>query len=227
MQHRPILSVGFFLVNDYVLGSFHQDEKRFGKTAGMQCAWMVLTASCWSVMEGIDKVSIWRVASIRFRKVSIWRVSDLGYTLESGDRVYKNLGRFGLLSDDDLPSEISVTDEWSKWSSADKKLHRKNNKLPMTVLKSYSVLKSAQGSYNQGHGRFGATAGMQCTCISLFSLCWSVNLKVSIWQSHDLDYILCTGDKIYKDLGVSNYLNADDLPVKIYLNGQVISCSFS
>ena len=38
MQHRPILSVGFFLVNDYVLGSFHQDEKRFGKTAGMQCA---------------------------------------------------------------------------------------------------------------------------------------------------------------------------------------------
>ena len=62
-------------------------------------------------MEGIDKVSIWRVASIRFRKVSIWRVSDLGYTLESGDRVYKNLGRFGLLSDDDLPSEISVTDE--------------------------------------------------------------------------------------------------------------------
>ena len=28
----------------------------------------------------------------------------------SGDRIYKNLRRFGLLSVDDLPSEISVTD---------------------------------------------------------------------------------------------------------------------
>ena len=51
------------------------------------------------------------MVSIRFRKVSIWRASDLGYILESGDRVYKKLGRFGLLSADDLPSEISVTDE--------------------------------------------------------------------------------------------------------------------
>ena len=46
MQHRPILSVGSFLIKDYVLGLFHQDEKRFGETAGMQCAWMALTASC-------------------------------------------------------------------------------------------------------------------------------------------------------------------------------------
>ena len=30
--------------------------------------------------------------------------------LEYGDIVYKNLGRFGLLSVDDLPSEISITD---------------------------------------------------------------------------------------------------------------------
>ena len=46
--------------------------------------------------------------------------------------------------------------------------------LSLTVSKSYSVIKSAQRSYNQGHERFGTTAGMQCTCISLFSLCWSV-----------------------------------------------------
>ena len=50
--------------------------------------------------------------------------------------------------------------------------------LSMIVFKSYSVLKSVQGFYNQGHERFGATAGMPCTCISLFSLCWSVIRKV-------------------------------------------------
>ena len=84
----------------------------------------------------------------------------------------------------------------------DKILQKKQSdlSLSMTVSKSYSVRKSVQGSYNQGHERFGTTAGMQCTCISLLSLCWSVIGKVSIWQSHDLDYIICTGYKIYKDL---------------------------
>ena len=49
--------------------------------------------------------------------------------------------------------------------------------LSMTVSKSYLVLKSVQGSYNQCLERFGTAAGMQCTCISLFSLCWSVIRK--------------------------------------------------
>ena len=78
--------------------------------------------------------------------------------------------------------------------------------LPMTVSKSNSVIKSVQGSYNQGHERFGTTAGMQCTSISLFPLCWSVIRKVSIYQNHDLEYIICTGDKMYKDLSVSRLL---------------------
>ena len=94
MQQEPILSIESFLIKDSVLGSFHQGDKRFGETAGTQCACMALTALCWSVI----------------RKVSIWRVSDVDCILESGDWVYKTLGRFGLLSVDDLPSEISLTD---------------------------------------------------------------------------------------------------------------------
>ena len=72
-----------------------------------------------------------------------------------------------------------------------------------------------------------ALAGMQCisACISFFSLCWSVVRKISIWQSM-ANYILCTGDKIYKDLGVTKYLNVDDLPVKIYLYGQSYDAVF-
>ena len=56
-------------------------------------------------MYGINSL-YWSV----IRKVLIWTASALDYILESGDRVYKNLGRFGILSVDDLPSEISVTD---------------------------------------------------------------------------------------------------------------------
>ena len=72
----------------------HQGDKRFGETTGIQCACMALIALYWSAI----------------RKVSIWTASNLDYILKSGDRVYKNFGRFGLLSVDDLPSEISVTD---------------------------------------------------------------------------------------------------------------------
>ena len=84
------------------------------------------------------------------------------------------------------------------------------------MFKSYLVLKSVMGSYKQGHGRFGGTAGMQRTCISFFSLCWSVILKVSIRQSQALHYILRTADKTYKDLSVSHCLNVDNLLVKKY-----------
>ena len=62
--------------------------------------------------------------------------------------------------------------------------------LPMTVSKSNSVIKSVQGSYNQGHEQFGTTAGMQCTSISLFPLCWSVIRKVSICQNHNLECLM-------------------------------------
>ena len=43
MQQEPILSIES-LIKDCMLGSFHQDDKPFGETAGAQCACMSLTA---------------------------------------------------------------------------------------------------------------------------------------------------------------------------------------
>ena len=77
MQQAPILPIES-LIKNCVLSSFHQGDRRFGETAGTQCACVALTALCWSFI----------------RKVLIWRASGLDYILESGDRVYKNLGRF-------------------------------------------------------------------------------------------------------------------------------------
>ena len=87
------MSVGSFLIKNYVLRSFHQGDKRFGETAGIQCACIALTELCWSVM----------------RKVSIWRAADLDYIWESGDWVDKNFQRIGLLLVDYLLSKRSVT----------------------------------------------------------------------------------------------------------------------
>lgn len=66
-----ILSVGSFLIKDYVLGSFHQGDKHFGETVGIQCACITVNVLCWSDI----------------RKNLIWRGSDLDYILDSGDRV--------------------------------------------------------------------------------------------------------------------------------------------
>ena len=43
--------------------------------------------------------------------------------------------------------------------------------------------KSAQGDVNQGNvALFGDTASQKRACNALFSLCWSVVGKVSIWK---------------------------------------------
>ena len=83
----------------------------------------------------------------------------------------------------------------------------------------YYMVKSVQGNFNQGNvALFGDTAGKQCACNALFSVCWSVVRKVSIWKSYDLDNILIEDDKIYKFLNKDDLLSVDELPkrIKIY-----------
>ena len=73
------------------------------------------------------------------------------------------------------------------------------------------MLKSAQGDFNEGNAAlFGNTAGKKCTCNALFSLCWSVVGKVSIWKSYDVDNILIKGDKIYQFLNKDDFLNVNE-----------------
>ena len=84
---------------------------------------------------------------------------------------------------------------------------------------SYQVIRSVQGSFTQGNvALIGETAGRQCACNALFSICWSVVRDICNWKSLALDYILVEGDKLYKSLKCRDYLNVDQLPrqVKIF-----------
>ena len=88
----------------------------------------------------------------------------------------------------------------------------------------FKIIKSVAGSFNQGDARFGTTAGSQCACNSLFSICWSVIRKVSVWKTLDLDTILIEGDRVYKLLNnLNDYLSVDDLPNRILHN----NCQFN
>ena len=48
----------------------------------------------------------------------------------------------------------------------------------------YAIIRSIQGSFNQGNvALFGETAGRQCVCNALFSICWSVVRDICNWKS--------------------------------------------
>ena len=78
------------------------------------------------------------------------------------------------------------------------------------------MIRPVQGSFSQGNVvLFRKTAGFQCACNALFSICWSVIRNICNWMTSDLDHILMEGDKLHKSLNIQNYLNVEDLPRKI------------
>ena len=81
------------------------------------------------------------------------------------------------------------------------------------------ILCIIQGSFSQGHNKFGEIRGLQCTCIALYSIFISVVKPISIWSKYDLDTIVTQGDLIYKSKNVLRYLYCHELPRSIEANG--------
>ena len=52
----------------------------------------------------------------------------------------------------------------------------------------YSMQKIIQVVFSQGHPKFGRTRGIQGTCISFFSILFSIFKAVSRWNKHDIEY---------------------------------------
>ena len=84
-----------YVIEKVIHGSYHQGNKRFGNTAGVQCACNSLYALCWS----------------QIKKVNSWNTSDLDHILTEGDKLYKTLNTFDMLSVDDLPHFVKMYDQ--------------------------------------------------------------------------------------------------------------------
>ena len=81
-------------------------------------------------------------------------------------------------------------------------------------------LSTVRGSYHQANSRFGQSAGTQCMCNALFSVCFSVTRKVCHWTTWDLDYILNAGDALYNRVGLIGVsLDVDRLPDTVFFEG--------
>ena len=76
----------------------------------------------------------------------------------------------------------------------------------------HNIQRSVSGAFHQAHIKFGDTAGIQCSCNALYSICFSIIKKVSIWKSWDLDYILDHGDAAFKTIDIPRSLFMHELP---------------
>ena len=68
--------------------------------------------------------------------------------------------------------------------------------------------------------------GMQCSCMSLMSVCWTLFKLVSIWDSFDLDCILQKGDFLFKSLSKYRYLGLEELPQEFFIENLSINIEF-
>ena len=90
----------------------------------------------------------------------------------------------------------------------------------------YSIVKAVQGTFNQGHPMFGITAGRQCSCCSLISICFSTVKTLGQWNQEDLDFIVRQGDAIYKLQNTESYLMATELPRVVNFYGSELMINF-
>ena len=88
------------------------------------------------------------------------------------------------------------------------------------------IMKVVQATPHQGDIRYGMSKGMQCSCMSLMSVCWTLSKPVSIWDSSDLDCILQKGDFLFKYLNKYGYLGMEDLPHEFFIENSSINVEF-
>ena len=59
----------------------------------------------------------------------------------------------------------------------------------MALLSSGWPTKIVRATHHQGDLQYGATAGIQCSSMSLMSKCWNTFISVTTWDGTDLDMI--------------------------------------
>ena len=91
---------------------------------------------------------------------------------------------------------------------------------------SIRIVKVFQATHHQGHIRYGISRGIQCSCLSLMSACWTLFKSSSIWNSFNLDCILQKGDLLLKSLNNYRYLGMEDLPQEFFIENSSINVQF-
>ena len=92
------------------------------------------------------------------------------------------------------------------------------------------LCKVVQGSFNHGNAMFEETAGIQCTCMTIylhvFAISYSSVKDVNRWDQFDLDIILINGDALYKSLRKQTLLRVKNLPRYLKIDEKTVFVQF-
>ena len=79
-------------------------------------------------------------------------------------------------------------------------------------IRDYTIIKVVQDSHHQGDVRYGASRGIQCSCMLLISVSWTLLKPPGLWNKFDLDCILGKGNQLFRFIGKFRYFGVEDLP---------------
>ena len=68
--------------------------------------------------------------------------------------------------------------------------------------------------------------GIQCTCTSLYSVCFSFFRPIFEWSSEDLEYVIVKGDQLYKEQNTLTLLSCVDLPRIVDIENVKVTVTF-
>ena len=74
------------------------------------------------------------------------------------------------------------------------------------------VVKVVHASHHQGFERYGNSRGIQCSCMAMMAICWTLLKRIALRKPADLECILQKGDDLFKKLNLVRILSVDDLP---------------
>ena len=88
------------------------------------------------------------------------------------------------------------------------------------------IMKVVQATHQPGDIRYGMSREIQCSSISLMSICWTLFKSVSIPDFFNLDCILQKGDILFKSLNNYKHLGMKDLSQEIFVENSSINIEF-
>ena len=90
-------------------------------------------------------------------------------------------------------------------------------------IKDCTIMKVVQTIYYQVDVRYVTTRGLQCTCMSLNSVTWTLFGSPGLWDRLDLDFILGKGDQLFKFIGKFRFLGMEDLTQEFLVENSSIT----
>ena len=85
------------------------------------------------------------------------------------------------------------------------------------------IIKVVQATHQQVDIRYEMSRGIQCSCMSLMSVCWTL---LSLWVSFGLECMLQKWNVLFKSLNNYRCLGMEDLPQEFFIENSSINVEF-